>query len=60
MQNRKPKLLNKEVNEIMQTNSFNTRISGAASKLIDKLMLASGAIALVWILAFLLVAMIDK
>ena len=56
----KPKLLNKEVNEIMQTNSLNTKISEVAIKLIDKLMLASGVIALVWILAFLLVAMMDK
>jgi hypothetical protein len=44
----------------MQTNSLNTESSGVASKLIDKLMVASGVIALVWILAFLLVAMMDK
>ena len=44
----------------MQTNSLNTKISEVAIKLIDKLMLASGVIALVWILAFLLVAMMDK
>ena len=60
MQIRKPRLLNKKVNEIMQTNSLNTKISGVASKLIDKLMIASGVIALAWILAFLLVAMMDK
>ena len=48
------------MNKIMQTNSLNTKISGVASKLIDKLMIASGVIALVWILAFLLVAMMDK
>ena len=44
----------------MQTNSLNTKISGVANKLIDKLMVASGVIALVWILAFLLVAMMEK
>jgi len=44
----------------MQTNSLNTKISGVASKLLDKLMVASGVIALVWIFAFLLVAMIGK
>ena len=60
MQIRKPRLLNKEVNEIIQTNSLNTKNSGVASKLIDKLMVASGVITLVWILAFLLVAMMDK
>ena len=60
MQIRKPRFLNKKVNEIMQTNSLNTKISGVASKLIDKLMIASGVIALAWILAFLLVAMMDK
>ena len=60
MQIRKPRLLNKKVNEIMQTNSLNTKISGVACKLIDKLMIASGVIALAWILAFLLVAMMDK
>ena len=60
MQIRKPRLLNKEVNEIIQTNSLNTKISGVASKLLDKLMVASGVIALVWIFAFLLVAMIGK
>ena len=57
---KKTKLLKKGVNEIMQTNSFNTKVSEVTSKLIDKIMVASGAIALVWILAFLLVAMIDK
>jgi hypothetical protein len=60
MQIRKPRLLNLKVNEIMQTNYLNTKISGVASKLIDKLMIASGVIALAWILAFLLVAMMDK
>lgn len=50
----------KGVNEIMQTNSLNTKISGVASKLIDKLMVVSGVIALVWILAFLLIAIMDK
>ena len=60
MQIRKPRLLNKKVNKNMRTNYLNTKNSGVASKLIDKLMVASGVIALVWILAFLLVAMMDK
>ncbi len=44
----------------MQTNFFLTRVPDMMSKLIEKLMVASGTIALVWILAFLLVAMIEK
>jgi hypothetical protein len=48
------------VTENMQTNLYSTKISGAASKIVDKVMVATGGIALVWILAFLLVAMIDK
>ena len=60
MQIRKPRLLNKKVNEIMQTNSLNKKSSGVPGKLIDKLMVVSGVIALAWILAFLLVAMMEK
>lgn len=44
----------------MQTNSFPTRFSELASKAIEKIMLASGVVSMVWILTFLLVAMIDK
>ena len=44
----------------MQAYTFSSKVSGMASKIIDKLMLASGTIALVWILAFLLVGIIDK
>ena len=60
MQIRKPRLLNKKVNEIMQTNSLNKKSSGVPGKLIDKLMVVSGVIAIAWILAFLLVAMMEK
>jgi hypothetical protein len=44
----------------MQTNSYPIKISGMASKIIEKVMVTTGGIALVWILSFLLVAMIDK
>jgi len=44
----------------MQTNIFSTKPSDLLSKVINKLMIAIGTIALVWILAFLVVAMIDK
>jgi len=44
----------------MQTNIFQNRISQMMSKLIEKIVVASGTIALVWILAFILVAMIEK
>ena len=44
----------------MQTNICPTKYSDMLSKIFEKLMVASGTIALVWILAFLLVAMIDK
>jgi hypothetical protein len=48
------------VAENMQANIFSTRVSDLVNKVIDKLMVASGTLALVWILAFLLVAMIEK
>jgi hypothetical protein len=44
----------------MQTNSDSTKVSDVASKVIDKIMMATGIIAYVWILAFLLVGMIAK
>jgi|GEM_PF-5366728 len=44
----------------MQTYSSSSKLSETTSKIIDKLMLATGVIALVWILAFLLVGIIDK
>jgi hypothetical protein len=44
----------------MQTNSGSTKVSDVASKVIDKIMMATGIIAYVWILAFLLVGMIAK
>jgi len=48
------------VTENMQANIFSTKISCMVSKAIEKMMVVSGTIALVWILAFLLVAMIEK
>ena len=44
----------------MEANYSTGRISGILNKIIDKLMFTSGVFALVWILAFLLVAIIDK
>jgi hypothetical protein len=44
----------------MQTHSDSTKISDLTSKVIDKIMMATGIIAYVWILAFLLVGMIAK
>ena len=44
----------------MQTNSDSTKVSAVASKVIDKIMMISGTIAVVWILAFLMVAMFAK
>ena len=49
-----------EVTDNMQTNVLSTKLSDMVSKAIDKLMVATGTVALVWILAFLLVAMIEK
>ena len=39
----------------MQTNTLSSKVSEMASKVIEKLMLASGIIAIVWIFAFLMV-----
>jgi len=44
----------------MQTDTFSKKISAVANKVIGKLMAVSGIVALVWILAFLLVAIIEK
>ena len=53
------KILTRKVKKMETKNSFSD-FSGVANKIIDKVIFASGTIALVWILAFLLVAMIDK
>ncbi|MBW2485432.1 MAG: hypothetical protein JRF05_08750 [Deltaproteobacteria bacterium] len=42
------------------SNTLSPKVSGLVSKTIDKLMLVFGTVALVWILLFLLVAMIEK
>jgi hypothetical protein len=44
----------------MQIYQSSQKLSEMAGRIIDKLVLASGVIALVWILAFLLVGIIDK
>ena len=44
----------------METHSSSTKISGVANKVLDKIMVTTGIITYVWILAFLLVAMINK
>ena len=44
----------------MRANFYSDRFSEIVNKVIDKLMLVSGVLALIWILAFLLVAIIDK
>ena len=44
----------------MLTNLSSTKNSDFLSKVIDKLMVVIGTIALVWILAFLVVAMLEK
>jgi hypothetical protein len=48
------------VGKKMETKNSFSDVSGMANKVIDKIVFASGTLALVWILAFLLVAMIDK
>jgi len=45
---------------MQNTNSYPTKVSDLVSKAIDKVMLITGAVALAWILLFLLVAMIAK
>ena len=44
----------------MQANIFSSKSYELVNKAIDRIMVATGTIALVWILAFLLVAMIEK
>jgi len=44
----------------MQANFSSTKISEMTSKVIDKVVMTFGTLAIVWIMAFLLVAMIDK
>ena len=44
----------------MQADFFIERISKIVNKVIERLMLTTGVFALVWILAFLLVGIIDK
>lgn len=44
----------------MHENFYSDRFSEIVNKVVDKLMLVSGVLALTWILAFLLVAIIDK
>jgi hypothetical protein len=44
----------------MQTNVFPSANYTMVNKTVDKIMVALGTIALVWILAFLIVAMIEK
>ncbi len=44
----------------MQPNFFTERISKIVNKVIEQLMFTTGVFALVWILAILLVGIIDK
>jgi hypothetical protein len=60
MKNQKLQLINRGAPKNMQTNSYPPKVSVMASKVIDKIMMATGIIAYVWILAFLLVGMIAK
>jgi hypothetical protein len=48
------------MSEGMQANIISSKSYELVNKAIDRLMVASGTISLVWILAFLLVAMIEK
>jgi len=43
----------------MQANANTTRITNMVSEAINTLIVASGTVAFIWILAFLIVAMID-
>ena len=53
-------MMYQEVIYNMQADTTSSKLSEKTSKIIDKLMVTSGVIALVWILAFLLVAIIEK
>jgi len=44
----------------MQTHSSSRKISEVANMVLEKFMIATGIFAYLWILAFLLVGMIDK
>ncbi len=44
----------------MHTNTSSPKVTEMANRFINKIMVTTGYISLVWILAFLLVAMIDK
>lgn len=52
--------LSRKAVENLQTNILPPTDCAMVNKTFDKIMAASGIIALVWILAFLLVAMIEK
>jgi len=60
MKNQKLQLINRGAPKNMQTNSYPPKVSVMVSKVIDKIMIISGTIALVWILAFLMIAMFAK
>ena len=60
MKDQKIQLLNKGAKKNMQTNSYPPKVSDFANKVIDKVMMVTGIITLVWIVAFLLVAMFAK
>ena len=60
MKNQKKQLMNRSATKNMQTQSYPPKVPELANKVIDKTMLATGMIALVWILAFLLVGMFAK
>ena len=46
--------------DMQTTNSSSIKVADMVSKAIDKFMLLFGAVAFIWILIFLLVAMIEK
>lgn len=52
--------LSEEVPENIQTNLFSKTYSAMVNKTFDKIMKAAGIIALVWIWAVLLVAMLNR
>ena len=60
MKIQKKQLMNRSATKNMQTQSYPPKVSALANKVIDKIMLATGMIALVWIVVFLLVAMFAK
>jgi len=60
MKTQKLQLINRGATKNMRTNSCLPKVSEMATKVIDKIMMISGTIAVVWILAFLMVAMFAK